>query len=363
MIDRKGIVERINCQDVIETDLGKPKSRSGKANIYKCPLHQESKGYSFAVYEDGWTCFGACSTGGDAVQWLVIRECISWQEACRQLVDRYHLPSSLMGDEANHLRRHARRPAPRPAARPAAPVETEPPSKEWQKHARQLVTFAEHALWSDLGLKARHYLRTQRGFTDFMIRNAHLGYIPAERMEDYTYGREIYPDWQLDGKTVRAHCGITIPHFADGQLWAVRVRRPPGVDGPKYMGIRGGSKALYWVDNVYPGMPVIITEGEFDCLCLDISAFNDACAVALCSAHYKDIEARWVAKLMGAPVILARMDGDQAGAAASDTLKRLSPVIHPVQVPDGFKDVNEFYLGAGRESVKAWVKEALNVKA
>lgn len=362
MIDRKGITDRINCQDVVEAELGRPKYRSGKAHLYRCPFHHEQKGYSLAVYSDGWTCYGACNMSGDAVKFLEMRKDISWNEACVELVNRYNLPSDLAGNQQSGLHRH-RRPAARPAVVERRQDEDMPPDRDWQSRARELVKLAEETLWSPEGKRGLHYLRTQRGLPEWIIRQARLGYIPATRNEDYTYGRVLLPYWQLDGKPVRAHCGITIPHFAGRDLWAVRVRRPPGLDGPKYIGVRGGSKALYWSDEIEERFPVIITEGEFDALCLYIAAYEHASTVSIASASNKEIAARWKARLLTAPIILARMDGDGAGNKAAALLGSSFSRLATIQVPAPYKDVNEFFLGAGREAVQVWVEESLNGNA
>lgn len=357
MIQRKEIAEKVDCRDVVQADMGKPKAKTAKTLMYQCPFHGEHKGVSLAVYADGWKCFGKCSTGGDVVSWLERRRGLSWQEACRYLVDTYHLDRSLLGETSMRHRRPARpviQRRPEPAVEPS-----EPPGQEWQFYARLLVDQAQKCLWSKDGSRALAYLMGTRGLNQTTIKIAHLGYIPADKADDYTYGRLLYPEWQLDGKPVRAHCGIVIPHFADGQLWAVRIRRPPGIEGAKYMGIRGGSKALYWVDEIMPGYPIIIVEGEFDCLVIEQCAFEEIAPVAIASASNKHINPRWLDKLISAPVILSRMDGDGAGAAADSVLRQLSARIRPVQVPDGFKDVNELLLGCGPEAVRQWIVSCL----
>lgn len=348
----KGLVD---CRTVIEADLGKPANHNPKYHMYKCPLHKEYKGYSFAVYREGWTCFGACNQSGDVFSYLKERHGLSLPEAARYLVETFHLPEYLLGS--------SRRPtALRPVfvqPEPPPQVKDEPPPGEWQQHARRLVKQAQQWLWGTGGERALHYLRTQRGFTRYMISNARLGYVPAESPAEYKYGRVLYPDWQVDGRVVRIPCGIVIPHFSDGSLWAVRVRRPPGVEGSKYMGVRGGRKALYWSDNLYPGMPVMMVEGEFDAICLDIAAFNLVCPVALASASNKHLNCRWTAKLMSAPSILIRMDADRAGQGAVAQLLSAFATARQVRIPD-YKDVNDFMLGAGREAVRAWVQEVVS---
>jgi DNA primase len=243
------------------------------------------------------------------------------------------------------------------------PDVAQPPNPNWQFHANNVVTWAEEILWSPQGQKARDYLQCQRGLTRDTIINARLGYIPAQSEADYKYGRVSDPEWVLDEKPVRVHCGITIPHFADGQLWAVRIRRAPGVAGPKYMGIRGGSKCLYRVDEIYPKTPVLIVEGEFDALVADFCAGwirheGFISAIALASASNKHIPARWLDKLVSAPVILTRMDSDPAGESANTILRQLSSRSRPIQVPQPYKDVNEFYLACGPEGVREWLRSS-----
>ena len=85
MIDVQQIKDHIDCRDLIERDLGRPKTRTGEYTAYKCPLHQEEKGYSLVVYADHWHCFGKCGHGGDAIAWRMEYHGLSFQEACEQL--------------------------------------------------------------------------------------------------------------------------------------------------------------------------------------------------------------------------------------------------------------------------------------
>lgn len=345
--DVNQIKQITDCRDVVERSLGAPKHKTGHYNVYRCPLHRETKGYSLAVYADHWICYGKCNTSGDAIKWMQSYHGLSFQQACTELGG--HLTSTI-----------ARGPAPRPAA-PSEPV-SEPPSAEWQNFGRELVTMAEERLWSAEGKRALAYLKTTRGLSTSVIRMANLGYIPPTTESDYKYGRVFFPQWTIEGKPVRAHCGITIPHFADDALWAIRVRRPPGIEGSKYMGIRGGSKVLYRIDEVLERAPVVITEGEFDALVLDYCAgYRGSCvrAIALCSASNKHIHSRWLDKLVCAPVILARLDDDGAGTRATEVLKALSSRVRSIQVPAPHKDVNEFYLAEGVEAVRAWIEGEL----
>ena len=85
MIDVERIKDRVDCRDLIERDLGRPKYRNNTHSKYKCPLHNEEKGYSLAVYEDHWHCFGKCGRGGDAISWLQEYHGLSFRYVSRTL--------------------------------------------------------------------------------------------------------------------------------------------------------------------------------------------------------------------------------------------------------------------------------------
>ena len=70
MIDVTRIKEQVDCRELVERELGKPQSKSSRYSTYKCPLHNEERGFSLVVYEDHWRCFGKCGRGGDAIAWL-----------------------------------------------------------------------------------------------------------------------------------------------------------------------------------------------------------------------------------------------------------------------------------------------------
>lgn len=253
-------------------------------------------------------------------------------------------------------------PSPRPAPRPTPqPVAAQPPGQEWQRYASLVVDYAQDYLWGPEGGRALKYLREQRGLRDYVIKEARLGYITSDNPDHYTYGEVFDCEWWHDDKNVRVHMGITIPHFAGGNLWAVRTRRPPGLSGPKYVGIRGGSKALYWSDYVEPRLPVLLVEGEFDALIawqeagpgMDV----EVCPVALGSAYNKHLAPNWLESLITAPLILSRMDDDQAGESANSVLQQLSNRVRPVAVP-AVKDITDLHL-TGPGKVREWVAGVL----
>ncbi len=327
MIDAEHIKHGIDCRTLVERDLGKPKYRSSAYSTYKCPLHQEQNGYSLVVYADHWRCFGKCCRGGDAIAWLQIYHGLTFQEACQRLAD---------GDLPHRT----------PVTGQPRQISVEPPAADWQRAARQIAVRAMDTLWSKAGRRAWRYLEETRGLSEKTIVDARLGYIPGDHREWATY------------EGLRVPCGITIPWFADHALWGIKVRRAAGER--RYQQVSGGSISggLYLADEIAPGVPLLLTEGEFDALIVRQAGEGLVSAAAIGSAANRRIQPRWFRKLIAAPRILIRMDDDDAGRGAAAQIAGLSQATQLIRVPQG-KDVNEFYLLAGHAATQSWIKAML----
>jgi DNA primase len=327
MIDVEHLKNMIDCRDVVEHDLGQPKIRGRKYSAYKCPFHNETKGFSLVVYADHWRCFGKCGRGGDAIAWLCLYHNLSFVDACQRLVS---------GD----LPRLAQ---PRQRLEPRREAVSEPPSAAWQRAAGQVAQQAVDTLWSRAGRRAWDYLEQQRGLTEDTILHAGLGYIPGG-----------YCEWR-DIAGLKVPCGITIPWYASGAIWGIKVRRAAGEQ--RYHQVGGGNikGCLYLADEIKPGWPIFLTEGEFDALIARQVARDLLCAASIGSSANCCVNMRWYGHFLASPRVLARMDEDRAGESAAAELEALSEAVKRVQVPQG-KDVNDYFLLAGHDAVYAWLK-------
>lgn len=333
MIDVDAIKRSIDCRVVIGRDLGPPKHETGNYSLYKCPFHHERKGYSLVVYSTYWRCFGKCGDGGDVIAWMMRYHNVSFQAACEQLAHG-DLPRTNV-----HLRQT---PVPEPIS--------EPPDAGWQKSAAHIADQAANCLWQPHGKRALDYLRNKRGLTDEIIQEAQLGYIPGRPHE-----------WiERDG--IKIPCGITIPWYADGSIWGIKVRRSAGE--LRYQQASGGNVkgCLYLADHIQPGLPIIITEGEFDALIAWQVGGKNLSPASIGSASNRRINPRWYGKLLAAPRIWVCMDSDQAGVKAAAEISLLSSTVQVVQVPDG-KDMTEFYLNAGKPPVREWLRQLSEQRA
>jgi DNA primase len=138
MIDVVRIKQQIDCRDLIEHDLDKPKLRRKQYNIYKCPLHHEQKGFSLVVYEDHWQCFGKCNRGGDAIAWLQEYHNLTFQEACKELSggSLRQVPSVSRNRDQTVLKHE---------------TPSQPPARDWQFAARRIANQAMDTLWGKAG--------------------------------------------------------------------------------------------------------------------------------------------------------------------------------------------------------------------
>ena len=335
-----------DCRELILEDLGTPDRHGAEYAAWKCPFHHERQGFSLVAYETQWRCFGKCNTGGDCVSWLMQYRGMSFVAASRWL--RNATPLSSANSKRNYSHSSSAAPA-------------DPPDSLWQTHAMALIEIAEHTLWSDTGRRALHYLTDgERKLTTDTVRAARLGFVPGH----FEQWKAVAPGWvYADGERtlpVMIPCGIVIPHIVDGAIWAVRVRRAAVTErNAKYQAVRGGKKTLYWADETAWQHPMMVLEGEFDCLAIWQCAGDLISAVAIGSAANKNINRRWWMKLVGAPQIFARMDADSAGQQALATLQQLSRRVRSVQVPR-YKDVNDLLRFEGCETVRQWVVSFLS---
>jgi len=342
MVDKQTLWETTDLRTVIERDLGKPKVRTSNYSQWPCPLHAEQKGCSFTVWANGWQCFGKCQRHGEVIGWLTEYHHMSREEAWIYL--------GLSEDEA---RKRFVTPA-RPAYTAPKFSIAEPPRPAWQAIALGIVEQGEYNLWHWKGERALDYLRG-RGLIDEIIKEARLGFWPGR-----------YDEWDFV-KGLAIPCGVLIPRFAEGHLWGINVRRSYG--DPKYinvgtikrreseLGKHNTQNSLYWADALIPTWPVLVTEGEFDCLIAWQEAKNMVCPVTLGSADYC-LNARWFAVLAGCNPILICTDNDKAGNKASEHWQSFGYRTRRITPPEG-KDINKFYQDSGAGSVRDWLKTEL----
>ena len=357
-IDFGRVSASVDLQSLIVADLGPP-DRSRK---WACPFHDDSTP-SLALVADGrkWRCFG-CGEHGDAVDWLGKREGLSVIEAARRLDPT--IPGS--GGKPSAARQPTPRFDPKPAAPKPAPLWTLP---DWQQAVDELVIQAERILWSSEGREALGWLR-RRGLDRDTITRFRLGFLPS--------GGSTRPAPRRDGSLgPLGHMrGITLPWAGVGSFYGAcgepNVPRWVGlnvrylaadVDGPRPDGvskcraIEGSTRGeMYPYADLIPTLPIlpaIITEGEFDSLICTQEAgwLGHVCTVGGAAGNPTDSA---LAYLACCPWWLICTDYDDAGSKAAWGWSERSPEkARRAFLPDGSKDVNDYFLAGG--NVRDWI--------
>jgi DNA primase len=312
-------LRRIDVRSIVERDLGQGR-RSGDRVMYRCPFHNDSTP-SLAVRSQDWRCFG-CGKHGNGIEWIMRFHGLKFVEACERLAGG-SLPL-----------------APVATYNAAKPTQASPPDAAWQRKALDIVHEAERNLHHEvMGQRAMQYLKETRGLKYEEICRARMGYIPGAPSE----WRQIYG--------LNVPCGIVIPWCIEGELWAVKVRRAAG--RIKYQQVAGSSSGgLYGIDCVTGNQLVIICEGEFDALTARQTGLVEA--VALGSAS-NQLRVRWMERLLLAPRLAARLDHDEAGKQALARLRAVSRRITSADVPQPYKDMNDYWLGEPAQFVD-WLR-------
>jgi hypothetical protein len=219
-------------------------------------------------------------------------------------------------------------PAPRPQQKQS--FESQAPSEAWQNTIGQVINQWQENL--QLAPDKLAYLRN-RGLSDETIQNFKLGYNPD------------WMDIRCEGDILKVAPGITIPWFADGELYAVRVRTfDEYLD--KYMSVSGSkpSAGLFNADVVSAGETVTIVEGEFDCM---LAVQHGLTAVTRGSAgDHRSLSSKWLKKLSSAKTVFGLLDNDKAGQDASEALFQQLKNFVPLPLPNG-KDLTDYVKAGG----------------
>lgn len=337
----------VELPELVQQDLGAPARTRARELWWCCPFHDDSSpSFQVSYYEARqkwrWKCWG-CEKSGDAHDWLVAWRGMSTGDAWRL----------LNGD--------AGAPA-RADVRPRQVAFSEPPAREWQDAALDIVLECAAELRNPQDAKAAAALAwlRARGLRPATVERALLGWNPN--------WREVRPGQKLPP-------GIIIPALADGALWYVRARLPKRevarLKGQKYLALAGSRVAsLYGADGLLGARVAIATEGEFDALLLGQFFGSAELAVITMGSAGALPSPRWKSHLAWLDKLLVIMDADDAGAKARE---RWQHVVQWLQVIDNlppkppdieakyWTDITDWWRGG--VNLRAWLEPYLATAA
>ena len=170
--------------------------------------------------------------------------------------------------------------------------------------ALSMVDEAAVRLWEPSGSEALAYLRG-RGLTPESIRQARLGWADKIRLPK----RDGIGTWTLSG--------ITVPWHDGHRLARVKVRRLGLSKGARYIeAFASGPRVYPGPEAIRPGTPLIIVEGEFDCMLMQQEVEHLASVATFGSASSRPDPSLWLTIARCSEVFVA-LDGDDAGDRAA----------------------------------------------
>lgn len=169
--------------------------------------------------------------------------------------------------------------------------------------------------------------------------------------------------------TDSANGWISFNYFIDEALVNYKFRNPKEKDFRQHP---GGEQVIYKYNDVIGKDVVIITEGEFDALALEVAGFENACSVNQGAPNPQDQNTdKKLACITncfdvfeGATTIIIATDNDANGKNLKDILIRKfkAEKCKIVNWPDGIKDANEVLCLLGPEKLRGFIENATYAK-
>ncbi len=319
--------------------------RQGHALVGRCPFHADGGRPNLHLFSatQSWYCF-RCGSGGDVLKFVMLAEELSFREA----VDR------LAGPAVGQLRVS---PKPLSSRRPRASGGRDP---EEMAILHAAVSLYHNILRAES--RALEYLAT-RGLDTPTIERCRLGYAPGDQLTAYLrwHRLPIGPALRV-GLLTRGGAEfltgrIVVPDLNGGRpVWLIGRRLDDNLpdDAPVYLSLPG-AKPLLGLDDTRSSPTVIVVEGAFDQLTLNMWGYP---VVATLGTH---LRSDLVDALRGFQRQYLVLDNDDAGLEATLTLQQeLGSTAIPVALPDGIKDPSQLATQSnGRELFAAALLQAV----
>lgn len=293
---------------------------------------------------------GHCGRHGDAIQFLIDYDGLTFREACGRL-----------GQHFDRIEEQ-RYPVRRGDGALWTPADRGDPASMWLDQARKFVNWAFEQIFE--APDALAYLEG-RGIREATLQSFGLGWNPGKKGGGLFQKRE---SWGLlpekNEKTGRPRplwlpVGWVIPYLRGPEVVRLRVRQVDGAEfGPRYYMVPGSSAASMVIEPARPGHRdvYVVVESELDAILLAQEAGDLVGVIALGSVSTRPDRVA-AARLNRAAHILMALDNDGAGAAESHKWWRAHyPDAERWPVPEG-KDPGAAYQKG--VDIRAWVRAGL----
>ena len=210
------------------------------------------------------------------------------------------------------------------------------PSSAEKKSLERRATDYHSQLFSPEGTDLLDYLIDARG-------------LQPETISQFQLGAVVNPDG-LDDPAVGK---VSIPYITRNGVIALRFRRGPEGDGPKYWQPPKSNISMFNVNELVKHQRwIVVCEGEIDCITA-VQAGIPAVGIPGASAwkaHYSTL-------FEGYERVIILADNDDKGAGEEFAKKVAEEVPEPaiIKLPEG-EDVNSFYVKHGAKELRALLR-------
>lgn len=282
------------------------KASATKGGVWKGPCPWCGGNDRFSIYPHdgaGWYICNQCKKTGDAIQFFMDYEHLSFKQAC----DR-------AGEPEKAEQKPSKKEKPAHAWEPRT---VEKPGDSWVKKSESFLFSTFKFLMSAQGKPYRDYLNN-RGISNATIKSGRIGYNPAPAQFSYgAFGMSPEPDKSGKEKTVWIPDGVVIPYFDQaGRLARLRIRNANPHGRNPYVLLTGGTTEYF----IYPGFDsskkTMVVESELDGWAVWEAAGGIVNVMAAGNAQTRpDQEA--ADRLLNCAGVLCSFDFDDAGKAES----------------------------------------------
>lgn len=313
----------------------------------KCPFHEDDSP-SLVIYpppQNEFHCFG-CGKHGDVLNFYAEVNGISFKTALDRLaytyIPNYEPESKRSFKNEPKLQVYEKKD---PAANYVYQTIHSDIYEDFQSHCLNYPT-------TESTIEAVNYLRN-RGLEDWNIK--HYKVFMIKNYHDVNaYLKDKYSLADLQNSGLMNENGnlvfyvhpIIFPYFQNGRIVYLQGRTigPPKDRASKYQFLKGLPRPMFNSDilaTLRTGTTIYITEGAIDCMTL--TQYGEA-AISLGSA--KHFRPEW-AKLLRRSKVIIWFDNDDAGRSGTqellNTLTELGIVVSSKTLPEGVKDINEYF--------------------
>lgn len=160
-----------------------------------------------------------------------------------------------------------------------------------------------------------------------------------EAMEFLTRDRGLTPEiidkFMLGYNDNNFNTGISIPYYESGVLVNIKYRR---IDSKTYAKETGCKSTLYNIDNIDKTKPVILVEGEFDCISAVQLGYSNVISLPNGANSF---DSNWLDIFDSVTDIYLCFDNDEAGNKAAEVLAKKIGIERCRRVVLPYKDFND----------------------